>query len=226
MTFASASVRESAPEESMALVRHPDGSVRITAAPLRVLIRLAYGVQDDAIVDAPAWMASSRYTIAATPPEDAAADTTLPMLRALLAEHFGLRVGHEWRRQRVFLLHVPAGAPGLQPPTRCSPMQVDTPDSAIGVPGTLPPCGFHVTPGRIEATGVDVQALAATLSTPLGRQVIVESPGPDRFDARLEWPASDTSRLVEALRTQVGATVSEQHRRVPVIAIHSVRRPG
>ena len=58
----------------MALVRHPDRSVGITAAPLRVLIRLAYGVQDQAIVDAPAWMASTRFSIDATPPANAGAD--------------------------------------------------------------------------------------------------------------------------------------------------------
>jgi uncharacterized protein (TIGR03435 family) len=225
-TFATVSVRESAPEASMTLVRDADGSLRLTAATLRVLIRLAYGVQDDAIVDAPAWMASARYTIAAASPGRAAAGATLPMLQALLAEHFGLRVSHEWRRQRVFVLRVPADAPGLQPPTRCSPTLVETPDGLMGVPGALPPCGFHVTPGRIQATGVDAQALAATLSTPLGGQVIVESPGPDRFDTRLVWPAGDPARLVEALRTQFGATVSEQHRRVPVIAIRSVRRPA
>jgi uncharacterized protein (TIGR03435 family) len=223
-SFATASVRVSGPGESMALVRQADGSVRLTAASLRVLVRLAYGVQDDAIVDAPAWMASVRYTIAATPSRHASPQATLAMLRALLADRFGLRVERTWRERRVFVLRVPAHAPGLRPASRCSADRTVPADRATAMPDTLPPCGFHVGPGAIEAVGVDVHALAATLSTPLGAQVIVEAPRRDRFDLRLRWTAGDTSTLVEALRAQVGATVSEQERRVPVVVIQSARR--
>ena len=79
----------------MTLVRLPDGSVRITAATIQALLRLAYGIQAHAVVDAPAWTATTRYDIRATPARPASPAATCSIPRALLAEHFGLRVAHE-----------------------------------------------------------------------------------------------------------------------------------
>lgn len=226
-TFASSSIRESSPGESMALVRHPDGSVRITAAPLRVLIRLAYGVQDQAIVDAPAWMASARFSIDATPPANAGADATVTMLRSLLADRFALRVVQGSRTQRVFSLRASARGSDLRPATPCLATPMTASVAQTQTRSAPARCGFRVAPGRIDATAADLHELAATLSTFLDAQVVVESARADRFDLRLRWPATDTgvATLIDALRTQAGLEVSERQQLVPVLAIQSARRP-
>jgi hypothetical protein len=84
-----------------------------------------------------------------------------------------------------------------------------------------------VHPGRIKATAVDAVALAATLSTAFGARVLIEPLRAGPFDMQLRWTptAGDTLPLMESLRAQVGATVSEQERRLPVLAVKSVRQP-
>jgi hypothetical protein len=63
-------------------------------------------------------------------------------------------------------------------------------------------CGFRVGPGRLEGTAVTFGALAATLSTPLGRVVVVDSPAFERFDIHVSWnPAA--ANPVAALRAAV-----------------------
>lgn len=223
-SFAAANVRESTATEPMTLVRLPDGGVQITAATVQVLTRLAYGVQAHAIVDAPAWMISARYDIDATPAQPAPLEATLSMLRELLAERFRLRVAHEARLQRVIVVGLPAHAVELPRATPCTSTLTR---ASIRLPGGLPPCGFDVAPGHIRATAVDADALAATLSTAFGARVLVEPARSGPFDMELLWTprGGDTSPLLEALRTQVGAIVSEQERLVPILAIQSVRRP-
>lgn len=222
--FATAAIHESSATETMRLVREPDGSLRITAATVQVLLRLAYDVQAPAIVGAPDWITSVRYDIDAAPPQDASPDETVSMLRVLLAERFGLRVGHESRLQRVILVGLPAATERLQPPTQCTSTSTSV---ATRPPGSVPSCGFQVGPGVIEATAVDAKALAATLSTTFGDRVIVEGADAGRFDMRLRWMpgAGNASSLMDALRTQAGATVSERQQRMPVLRVHSVHRP-
>ena len=221
-------VRESSPGESMALVRHPDGSVRITAAPLRVLIRLAYGVQDQAIVDAPAWMASTRFSIDATPPANAErADATVVMLRSLLADRFALRVVQALRAQRVFVLRGPARGSVLRPATPCVPRRWPHP------PGRLRRVQRSCAAASPWLQAASMPRLSTfTDSRPRCRRFSADrssssSTRADRFDLRLRWPATDSgvATLIDALRTQAGLVVSEQQRRVPVLAIQSARRP-
>jgi uncharacterized protein (TIGR03435 family) len=113
-----------------------------------------------------------------------------------------------------------AATPCLSASTGASDTQADT-------RATLIRCGFSVAPGRIDATGVDLHGLAATLSTFLGAQVIVEAARVGRFDLRLRWPATTpgVATLIDALRTQAGLEVSEQQQLVPVLAIQSARPP-
>jgi uncharacterized protein (TIGR03435 family) len=222
--FAVASIRESPPTGTMMLVRNQDGSVHIKAATVQVLIRLAYDVQASAIVDAPAWLSSVRYDIHAAPHQPASAEATVSMLRVLLAERFGLRVAQASRLQRVVVVELPRSFGGLRPPTRCASTPIS---AATGPTGSVPFCGFQVGPGHIQATAVDAEALAATLSTAFGQRVLVEPADGGRFDMRLRWltTGGHASPLMEALRTQAGAIVSERERPMPVLAIHSVHRP-
>jgi uncharacterized protein (TIGR03435 family) len=187
----------------------PDGHVRITGAPLSRLLRLAYGVQDHAIVAPPAW-ASDRFDITATAAPGSRPDDVLGMMRTLLEERFALRVGQEMRERPAFVITRNRGAgPRLRRSQGCGSE-----------------CGFRAGPGHLEGRGVTLDALAATLSTPLGRPVVVEGSTGDAFDLSLDWDpsaADPVAGLIEALDRQLGLTVVDQSRAVPVLVIQSVR---
>jgi uncharacterized protein (TIGR03435 family) len=90
-----------------------------------------------------------------------------------------------------------------------------------------PPCGFRVGPGRIEGTNVTLDAVAATLSTPLGRPLVVDGGGIGTFDVVLAWNprAGDSVEvLVAALRDELGLTLVTDVRDVPVVVVRSARR--
>jgi uncharacterized protein (TIGR03435 family) len=111
-TFEVASVKLSDPNQtgplaSIPIVR-PLAGGRFTASnvTLRVLVRLAYGVQDFQIDGGPSWQTSQRFDINAKA-EDATASSMVqlpPMLKALLADRFKLKVRTESRETPVHAL--------------------------------------------------------------------------------------------------------------------------
>jgi uncharacterized protein (TIGR03435 family) len=221
VSFAVSTIKKTASNAPMTLVREQDGSVRMRAITLETLVRLAYGVQAEAIVDAPAWARTTRFELEATPTAPTSPETTRVMLRNLLVERFGLEVVDESRLQRVLVVTLPAWS--QQAITPCEP---DLQRAMRDAERARRPCGFQLAPGRIDATAVDAEALAATLATTLGRRVFVERATPGRFDIHLHWRSDiGASALLEALRSQAGATITEHERPVPVLAVRTVHRP-
>jgi uncharacterized protein (TIGR03435 family) len=228
LTFASASVLRSRADQPLSMQSLPDGQVRIVGASLRRLLRLAYGFQDYAIVGAPVWMNSDRFDITATAAPGSTPRAVLQMLRALLAQRFALRTDLDVQRRPVFTMtRGRTSRTELRPSQGCdSNMQTSSPRPPAGSVATTRQCGFRVGPGRLEGVGVDLHALAATLSTPLGRAVVVEEPGFGQFDFVLTWNAAaadPVATLTEALDRQLGLTIASQQRDVPVLVIRSAR---
>ena len=81
------------------------GGVLMGGVTLRDCVKWAYGVRDDQVLG-PAWIGTERYDIAAK----AGGTTPVPglrlMLRALLADRFGLALHHETRERPVFVMVV------------------------------------------------------------------------------------------------------------------------
>src|SRR5437762_5453555 len=81
----------------------PGGRVTMINVPLRFLIRSAYQVQDEQIVDAPSWIATEHFDVLAKAPGEIPRPTPgnpgpLPlMMRSLLAERFKLVIHRETR---------------------------------------------------------------------------------------------------------------------------------
>jgi uncharacterized protein (TIGR03435 family) len=228
LTFVSASVFTSRDRQRLSMEWLPEGEVRIAGASLYRLLRLAYGVQDHAIVGAPAWMASDRFDITATAAPGSTPEAVLQMLRTLLAQRFALRTEHKAQRRLVFTLtRGRTSGTELRPSLGCeSNLQASLPRPRAGSVATRRPCGFRVGQGRIDGAGIDLHALAATLSTPLGRLVVVEGPASGKFDFVLTWntaAADPVATLAEALDRQLGLTIVSQQRVVPVLVIRSAR---
>ena len=112
-TFEVTSVKPSDPNASSGLpfsmpsVR-PQGAGGIAASniPLRMLVRMAYGLQDFQIVGGPPWQMTSKFDITAKAPEGTtkAPAELLPMMKALLADRFKLKTHTETRELPVYAL--------------------------------------------------------------------------------------------------------------------------
>lgn len=228
LTFSSASVLRSRADEAMSMRLLPDGRLRITGASLRRVLRLAYGLQDQAIVGAPAWMNADRFDITATAPPGSTPDAVRQMLRTLLQQRFALRAEHDVQKRPVFVLaRTRTSGTELRPSRGCQSDVQSVPAPAPAASAMArPPCGFEAGPGRLEGTGIDLHALAATLSTRLERAVMVDEPAYARFDFVLMWntaAADPVAALTEALDRQLGLAVVSEQRDLPVLVIRSAR---
>ena len=201
-SFVSASMLRSPANRPLSMEARPDGRVLITGASLNRLLRLAYGVQDHGIVGVPAWAHTERFDVTAMAAAGSTPGDVLAMLRTLLAEQFALRAEHEVHERLVFVLTRRDTSHGqLRPSRGCDPPAL-SPTSPTQAEGSAPArqlCGFRVAHGRLEGTGVTLDALAATLSTPLGRAVVVDGRGlrTVRPDRQLEFDRRRSCRRVD-----------------------------
>src|SRR5271154_5828665 len=73
------------------------GRYHLRRATMLDLVRLAYGVDANKVLGGPNWLEMDRFDIRAKAPADTTAATVKPMLRALLADRFGLAVHNDTR---------------------------------------------------------------------------------------------------------------------------------
>jgi uncharacterized protein (TIGR03435 family) len=106
-----ASLKLSSPDEHViGMFVYPGGRITVSNYTLRMLIHEAWQVEDFQIDGGPKWADQDRYSIVARPPADSKSSKVNPpnpklpppdeermMLRALLAERFGLVVHEEER---------------------------------------------------------------------------------------------------------------------------------
>jgi uncharacterized protein (TIGR03435 family) len=201
------------------------------------LVRLAYGVEDFQIEQAPSWLTSERFDIDAragvewqvSSPTSAPA-TLAPMLRNLLRDRFAFEAQWEKRRGTVVTLVREEASPPRLTSSTANCVTVDNQP-----PGKDQKCGFMMRPGLISAASVSISELATMLSQQLGTRVVDGTSLPGRFDVRLEFrpenlpPAtatlSDTPSLPVALREQLGLTLRRQEADIDVLVVTRVQRP-
>ncbi len=98
----------------------PDG-FQADGVPLQMLIRQAFGVSEDRILNEPDWARSSRFDInAKVAPEDApklkamSMQQRSAMILLVLEDRFGLKYHHETKELQVYTLVVAKGGPKLK----------------------------------------------------------------------------------------------------------------
>ena len=158
--------------------------------PLRELIRVAYGLEENQVVGAAALLDAAFDVDARSGPNTTPAEASL-MFRALLADRFALKTHTEMRPLPVFTLSRESGRP-LGPPltraaTDCAPPAL--PKLPEGVPPPPPPppavAGAPLSPehagltcpaiffnGHISARSMTMQAFARVLARLVRRPVI------------------------------------------------------
>jgi uncharacterized protein (TIGR03435 family) len=179
----------------------PDGLTGTNVTP-QMLVRLAYGIQDNQISGAPTWFNSDSYNLEAKMgssvvdelrkmSEDQRKVGRQQMLQALLADRLKLTVHRETKDLPVYALVIAKNGPKLQ---KARPGDTYA-DGFKGIDGL--PAGPHnmVLRGRGEfrAQAQPISALARALSHALGRPVLDRTGLTGEYDIALQWtPESQT----------------------------------
>ena len=193
----------------------PGGRFTVTNAPVRDLIRQAYNVQDFQLIGGPDWIKSDRFDIVAKasvdipfgppPPPGGPPSTQQLMLRALLADRFGLKVHNEPREMPIYALVIARAdkklGPKLTPSaTDCAAMMAAM--RAQGGPPQGPPragqplpCGFMMGPGTISGGAFPLAQLAAALGNRMGRPVIDRTGLTGLWDIALTFTPDQMPRM-------------------------------
>ena len=186
----------------VAIGNQPGGRFTATNVPLRLLIRVAYKIQDFQVVGAPDW--SDRFDIVAKaasdiPPEPPGAPPgpLQFMLQSLLAERFKLVAHPETRELPIYALTIARSDGKLGPGLRQAAVDCQASLAAARArgngpppfpgPGERPTCGLRMAPGLMSGGGVSISQLADTLSPFLQRVVIDRTGLAGNFDVDLTW---------------------------------------
>ncbi len=183
-------------------------------------VKFAYGVQNSQI-SGPAWMDAddSHFDIQARAGENATPDQMKAMMKALLADRFGLKFHRETREITAFALTAPKGAgkhnesaPGTQT------YRENTAISTI-------------------ARALSMHEFADFISQPLHMPVIDQTGLPARYDFTLDFTAylptnnstvidNGNGIIISALEGELGLKLESKKLPVDVMVIDHVERPS
>src|ERR1700733_14740555 len=117
--FEVASVKPQAPGDTRGSIGPSPGAFIANGVSLKLLIEIAYYVKDFQISGGPDWIETDHYDISARAPAGfiPTGQQMQPMLQALLADRFGLKLHRETRELPAFALVVGKGGPKLNAST-------------------------------------------------------------------------------------------------------------
>jgi uncharacterized protein (TIGR03435 family) len=212
-----------------------DGHFTFTTgnATLKSILHFAFGLPENQIVDAPAWVDSANFDIVAKAGPDA--DTQLNalsgeqnqlakqrMVQALLADRFALKTHPETRELPVYNLVVANAKAGPKlTPTEAHGTTIDNNKRSI-----------HIVGGDDS-----VEVLAEYLAKTLGRTVIDRTGITGRFDLTLKWTPEDAAAnpnpapdappdIFTAIQEQLGLKLEPAKGPVPVLVIDHIELPS
>ena len=164
----------------------PGGGLTGTNVTLRLLIKVAYHLQDSQMSGGPAWMNSAPYNIEAKGGGAGAMELMRLKMQALLADRFQLKVHHETRELPVFALEPAKG--GLK--IHASERERGEADG-----------GYAWGQGRAVSRLAPLSEFASLLSAVVDRPVIDRTGVSGNFDFTLRW----TPEELQAARRTHGA---------------------
>lgn len=179
------------------LMLTPDGT-RIQGVELQMVLRHAFGVEDDRIIGAPQWTRSDCYDIEAkVAPEDAPKMSKLTMeernamLIPVLVDRFNLKYHHETRELPMYALVVAKGGPRMVEKKDLAPIPhvvTDGQNSGRSLQDSAYlPGRMMMDFGRIEGQGTPIGMIVDPLAKYLGRSVIDKTGLTGRYDFTLQW---------------------------------------
>ena len=149
------------------------GRIRISNEPVKLLVRVAFRLQDSQIAGGPAWIESDRYDVEAKTgrPEKPGPDEIGPMMRSLLRERFHFQFHSEQREGTTYSLVVANGGPKL----------ATSQDGEAGGMNTRNSKGITTS----VATATSMELLATYIGNRLGRIVTNETGLTGKYDFSL-----------------------------------------
>ena len=194
--YAATSIKPFKPDSNMPriMIRNESDGFTASGVTLRLLLRQAYGVEDNQIIGGPAWIDSDQYEVTAkmdpadveafgklSPQEAAKAEQH--MRQAMLADRFHLTLHRETRDLPVYALVVAKGGSKLHAAT-----PGDTYANGFKGPDGRSGAGMiRMGLGELICQAVPMENLARILSDRLGRHVLDKTGLTGNYDFTLKW---------------------------------------
>ena len=203
--FEVASIKPNKSGDRGVRIMFPSGT-RFTATnvALRMLIRVAYGVQEFQISGGPDWLNSEKYDIeakaeASSPNDDmfkmtedqrnAGMERRKLMIQALLAERFKLTLHRETKELPVYALLIAKNGPKVQQAAGADLAPPDLKDAkGPGLKGE----GMRMGRGDLSGQAVEMRFLAEGLSNQLGRTVLDKTGLKGAYNFTLKWTPDES----------------------------------
>jgi uncharacterized protein (TIGR03435 family) len=221
-----------------------------TGQTAKWLIKFAYNRSfgsDQQIAEGPSWIASAKFDVVAKENDETIAKMRgltveqqmamiRPMVQALLADRFQLKVHHETKELPVYALVVTKGGIKMKP----------SEDSAIFSPNPEEARGHSFAMrgrGQLQGGGATTEELSNMLSIQhevTGRMVVNKTGLTGKYDFMLRWtpdtgstmangstsPDSSEPSLFTAIQEQLGLKLETQKSPVDVIVIDAIEKPS
>jgi uncharacterized protein (TIGR03435 family) len=227
----------------------PGGMLSVTNNNLRNIIRNAWNISNDQIVGGPDWLDSDRFDITAKASRPFSQDEARGMLKALLAERFGLVTRNETRELPVYVLVLARKDGALGPQMRKSDLDCAALFAAVTAGGKMPerlpngnlPCGISVraAQGLVVASPASMEQLTRNLVGGVGRIVVDKTGLQGYYDFTLNFapesvpgapaaPAADVTApsLFTAMQEQLGLKLEPGREPIQVLVIDRAARPA
>jgi bla regulator protein blaR1 len=228
--FAVSVVRASGPTTNRSIKFEPGGRFVARGASVRLLIKIAYNLNDDELTGGPGWIGLDRFDIDAAPdtPDGSAVnmDRVRTRLQGLLADRFQLKMRDEMKMMSTYALMIAKGGPRLKKSaTQDAPMQ------------------SHLNGGELLFKNATMDQFANAVSDWV-RQPVLNQTGLDgEYDLRLEWtpdpavPGSPTDAsasqsissgptIFTALQQQMGLSLQARKNQALCKVVEQVVRPA
>jgi uncharacterized protein (TIGR03435 family) len=208
---------------------------------LRMLMTVAYRVQDFQISGGPAWVGSARFDVEARAENpNADPDQVRLMLQSLLKDRFKLKLRRETKESPIYALVAAKEGPDMK-------LSADQTSPSVNGPspqGTLNRGNIRIGAGSLVGNAVTMALFTKMLSQRLDHTIIDRTNLTGRFDLRLQWtpgvgetpfdpggnplsPAADTSgpSIFAALQEQLGLELKSTKGPVEVLVIDHAEKP-
>jgi uncharacterized protein (TIGR03435 family) len=180
-------------------------------------------------VGGPGWLDTDRFDVVAKANAPFTTDEGRLMLRALLAERFGVLTHNESREMAVFVMRLVRRDGGLASGLRASVEDCTT----LAAAQARLPCGLDVqlAAGVVTGRGVSIPQLARNLMNAVGRVVVDETGLSGAYDLELRFapeqaPDPSAASLFTAMQEQLGLKLEPGRAPISVLVIDRATRPA
>jgi uncharacterized protein (TIGR03435 family) len=187
-----------------------------------MMIRGAYDLRENEVLDAPGWAHSEQYDISAAYEGQRSSAQHNEMMQSLLEERFALKAHFETREAPTYRAVLSRQDGKLGSNLAASTVACDT-------AGRARPCGMRASSGTVSLSGYSVRYLLNYLESVVGRRIIDETGLKGEYEITLEWARGrddlDRPSVFTALQEQLGLRLEPARGPVQVLIIDSISRP-